>query len=166
MEKEPKNWSEHPAYKEEDLEIKNEEELEKAKEMAGVTSHDEAIKRHQQYDREASLGQIMQDYFDMKMALRKNNLSEAEELMYKINHLGVPVINVANYGLGSSGAIIEKLDNDNRFISLKCRSNRLNGNYYVLNPGFLRESDKIIKEYRQKYNPDCADFAATVSFNN
>jgi len=45
MDKEPKHWSEHPAYKEEGLEIKNEEELEEAKEIAGVTSHKEAIKR-------------------------------------------------------------------------------------------------------------------------
>ena len=46
MEKEPKNWSEHPAYKEEDLEIKNEEELKEAKEAAGVTSLSEAGLRH------------------------------------------------------------------------------------------------------------------------
>ena len=46
MEKEPKNWSEHPAYKEEDLEIKNEEELKEAKEAAGGTRLSEAGVRH------------------------------------------------------------------------------------------------------------------------
>ena len=45
MDKEPKNWSEHPAYQEEDLEIKNEKELEEAKEIAGVTSHEDAMER-------------------------------------------------------------------------------------------------------------------------
>ena len=45
MEKEPKHWSEHPAYQEEDLEIKNEKELEEAKEIAGVTSHEDVIKQ-------------------------------------------------------------------------------------------------------------------------
>jgi len=45
MEKEPEKWSEYPAYQEEDLEIKNKEELEEAKEVAGVSSHDEAMER-------------------------------------------------------------------------------------------------------------------------
>jgi hypothetical protein len=36
---------EHPAYNEEDLEIVTPEELEEAKELAGVTSHEEALKR-------------------------------------------------------------------------------------------------------------------------
>ena len=43
MEKEPKNWSDHPAYKEEDLEIKNNEELEEAKEIVGVARNTEEI---------------------------------------------------------------------------------------------------------------------------
>lgn len=44
MAEELKHWQEHLAYKDEDLEIKNEEELKEAKEAAGVTNHEEAMK--------------------------------------------------------------------------------------------------------------------------
>lgn len=40
-------FKKHPAYKNEDLEIKNDEELKAAKKAAGVTSHEKAIERFQ-----------------------------------------------------------------------------------------------------------------------
>src|SRR3989344_3668890 len=72
MEKEPKNWSEHPAYQEEDLEIKNEEELKEAKEMAGVTSHKEAVKRFAQKELEpGDLEKTKEAYSQFSVAYKK-----------------------------------------------------------------------------------------------
>ena len=72
MDKEPKNWSEHPAYQEEDLEIKNEEELKEAKEMAGVTSHKEAVKRFAQKELEpGDLEKTKEAYSQFSVAYKK-----------------------------------------------------------------------------------------------
>ena len=72
MEKEPKHWSEHPAYKEEDLEIKNEEELKEAKEMAGVASHKEAIKRFSERELEpGDLEKTKEAYSQFSVAYKK-----------------------------------------------------------------------------------------------
>ena len=39
------SWEQHPAYKKDNLEIKNSEELEEAKKEAGVTNHEDVMRR-------------------------------------------------------------------------------------------------------------------------
>ncbi len=44
-------FEKHPAYKEEDLEIKTDAEFDEAKRIAGVTTHEEAIRRLTEHDK-------------------------------------------------------------------------------------------------------------------
>lgn len=53
----PKSFEEHPAYKDEDLEIKTPEELKEAKEKAGVTTHKEAVERARATERPKGINQ-------------------------------------------------------------------------------------------------------------
>lgn len=56
-----KNKNVHPAYKEYDLEIKNSGELEEAKEVAGVSSHEEVMERFNKVEGKEGIKNIEKD---------------------------------------------------------------------------------------------------------
>jgi len=68
-----KSFSEHPAYQQEELEIKSQEELARAKEKAGVTKHKEAMGRAQEYAQATG---------DVKLEIAaEKNLEEIEKIV-------------------------------------------------------------------------------------
>ncbi len=72
------NFKKHPAYKPEDLEVKNEEELKAAKKAAGVTTHKKAIERMQIDE----MGEETREIIALFSDVFGHNMNFGEEMQY------------------------------------------------------------------------------------
>ena len=77
------SWEQHPAYKKDNLEIKNSEELEEAKKEAGVTNHKDVMRRLNESEENIEKERVNEDLSEY-INTHKNIILSSNEINEKI----------------------------------------------------------------------------------
>lgn len=137
------NFQKHPAYKQDDLEIKNEEELKAAKKAAGVTTHEKAMKRmdiSEMGKQTREIITIFEEVFGPNMELEHTGIPEHEHSMEIL-------LSNVGYGTDYISYPIEDASKD-KFETLPPLNGAIGTSVdSELSPeDFVREFQRIIKE--------------------
>ncbi len=66
-------WKNHPAYEEDNLEIKTPKELKEAKKMAGITKHEDAERRQKLFEGKGTKRELFESELDKRIEKMKNS---------------------------------------------------------------------------------------------
>ena len=163
-------FEQHPSYREESAEIKTPEELKEAKQMAGVTTHEEAMRRFEEY--EARLGLPKESMPESerpqeKLVERKEILSDGkalrtrkyiydtegnltEEKVYGIVYKteGEKYLGNIAYEYNKKGRVVREIRNLDRNLSTSNYSSKTTREYKYDNTERLSQVKELVAEGR------------------